>query len=41
MYKSLSSMNLFPSEIISISVHLINKTNNLAFAGSAPYSSIN
>ena len=38
IYITLTSINLFPSLIISISLRLINIRNNLAFSGLAPYS---
>ena len=37
-YITLTSVNLFPSDISSISLRLINIIKNLAFLGSAPCS---
>ena len=37
-YITLTSINLLPSEINSISLRLINTRKNLALSGSAPYS---
>ena len=38
IYVTLTPNNLFPSPINSVSLRLINNRKNLAFSGSAPYS---